>query len=79
VAFGPDGTLAVGREGGVVLCDVNPRSWQRRACRIANRDLTREEWDQYVGPSFPYRSLCAEVLRGEGETVAPDPAKADGP
>jgi WD40 repeat protein len=58
VAFRPpDGkTLAAGYVGGVVLCDVDLKSWQRIAGRIANRNLTRAEWHQYL-PDEPYRRL----------------------
>jgi len=61
IAFSPDAsqlaTAAVG--SGVVLWNVDPASWVREACRIANRDLTRAEWDQYVSAKEPYQRTCA--------------------
>ena len=28
------------------------------ACRIVDRDLTEQEWAQYVGEGVPYRATC---------------------
>ena len=39
--------------GGVVLWDIDLKSWQQIAGRIANRNFTREEWRQFV-PDLPY-------------------------
>ncbi|HLG08912.1 MAG TPA: protein kinase [Gaiellaceae bacterium] len=38
--------------------DVDPESWKRRACVLANRTLTREEWDEFL-PGRPYEPACA--------------------
>jgi WD40 repeat protein len=56
VVFQPRGkTLAAGFDGGVVLWDVDLKSWQRIAGKIANRNLTMDEWHQY----FPYEDYRA--------------------
>jgi hypothetical protein len=34
-------------------------SWARRACRIANGNLTIQEWQEYLG-SAPYYQTCAD-------------------
>jgi WD40 repeat protein len=47
--------LAIGLEA--FACDLDPDSWAKRACRITNRNLTRQEWQQYFG-SEPYRETC---------------------
>ena len=64
VAFSPDGkTLAAGYAGGssgVVLWDVDLKSWQRRAGEIANRNFTRDEWRQYF-PDTPYRPTFPDL------------------
>jgi len=64
VAFSPDGkTLAAGYGvsfgsrgyvGGVVLWDVDLESWKHKAGKIANRNFTRTEWQEYF-PDQPYR------------------------
>jgi WD40 repeat protein len=55
----PDGrrllmTLSNG-EGAV--WDIDPESWARRACAVANRSLTRDEWEEFL-PGLPYDPAC---------------------
>jgi WD40 repeat protein/tRNA A-37 threonylcarbamoyl transferase component Bud32 len=38
--------------------DVDPESWVRRACALANRTLTRVEWERFL-PGRPYEPACA--------------------
>jgi len=59
VAFLPGGSqLAVtAPNGSVLMWDVNPASWRRRACAVAGRALTRAEWDQFL-PGRPYQDVC---------------------
>jgi len=74
VAFSPDGkALAASyvggfdqKGGGVVLYDVAPDSWQHRACRIANRNLSWDEWSRFIGPDVPYRRIYPELPNGQG-------------
>lgn len=55
VAFSPKGTALASAFGGdVVVLDLSRESWAHQACRIANRDLTQEEWNQWVGSALPY-------------------------
>jgi DNA-binding SARP family transcriptional activator/WD40 repeat protein len=44
--------------GSALLLDLDPRHWQAWACRIAGRNLTRAEWDQYL-PGRDYHRTCA--------------------
>jgi WD40 repeat protein len=37
--------------------DVDPESWKRRACDLANRALTRAEWEELL-PGRPYEPAC---------------------
>jgi WD40 repeat protein len=61
MSYTPDGrTLATGYgQGQIILWDINPDSWQQRACNLASRNLTRDEWRQYLG-TRPYRKTCAQ-------------------
>ena len=61
-AFSPDGKrLAVpGVNERGMLWDVDPAVWRERACAIAGRNLSREEWGLYLPSGTPYRATCSE-------------------
>lgn len=43
------------------LFDLTPEGLHKRACYIANRNLTAAEWKQYIGnllPDQPYEKTC---------------------
>ncbi|WP_369777029.1 WD40 repeat domain-containing protein [Streptomyces sp. R33] len=58
--FSADGRLlaTTGSKNSVVLWDVDPKSWVRRLCAKAARDLTPQEWGS-VMTGQPYQSVCA--------------------
>jgi WD40 repeat protein/DNA-binding SARP family transcriptional activator len=58
-AFDPTGhTLATAfHDGTVLLWDVDPASWRARACAVAGRRLTPQEWQQFL-PDRPYQPSC---------------------
>jgi WD40 repeat protein len=61
VAFSPDAKrLAIGTGKGIFLGDVDPHAWQKRACAIANRNLTCAEWRESLG-TRPYKKSCADL------------------
>jgi WD40 repeat protein/class 3 adenylate cyclase len=59
VFYSPDGRrlLAVSPVGPITLWDVDPDSWKRRACSVAGRNLSRDEWRDFVGDR-PYHATC---------------------
>ncbi|HSS20139.1 MAG TPA: NACHT and WD repeat domain-containing protein [Pyrinomonadaceae bacterium] len=70
LAFTPDGkSLAVARSAmwdevgasPLSLWDIDVTSWFREACSMANRNLTKSEWRQYMGSERPYHPTCPNV------------------
>jgi WD40 repeat protein len=81
VAFSADGTVLVSWTMGegmlrsssssVMLWDVNPESWKKRACDIAGRNLTDQEWSLYLGGEL-YRLTCEGAPASKEAVVGPD-------
>lgn len=49
--------LLAGIDGSVFRWDLDPRSWQTTACRLAGRELTEQEWHSYLGDRT-YQRVC---------------------
>jgi WD40 repeat protein len=49
--------LEVHGNGQGAVWNVDPESWKQRACDLANRTLTREEWEEFL-PGRPYEPAC---------------------
>lgn len=60
IAFSPQGNILLsgGEDQNLILWDVSLAAWRERACAIANRNLSPQEWETYFGDT-PYRSTCA--------------------
>jgi WD40 repeat protein len=58
--FDDDGRtiVAADERGGIWSIPSDPDEWQRRACEIAGRNLTREEWTELL-PDRPYHKTCS--------------------
>lgn len=90
IALSPDGFLmAVALDRTVVIYDMNPLSWSHRACAMANRNLTDEEWLRFAGgservlhcPDLADRQNLPEdpellVLQAENDALQGDMARA---
>lgn len=57
VTFEPNDRLLITERGSAVDWPLDRRTLQRFACRVAGRDLTRDEWSDLL-PSRPYRPVC---------------------
>jgi len=57
--FSPDGAylFALTAAGRAFRWDVRPASWERHACTVAGRTLTRAEWNDAL-PGRPYAPAC---------------------
>jgi WD40 repeat protein/tRNA A-37 threonylcarbamoyl transferase component Bud32 len=50
--------LEIHANGKGAVWDVDTESWKRRACDLANRTLTRAEWEEFL-PGRTYEPACA--------------------
>jgi WD40 repeat protein len=59
IDLSPDGRLLLETHGNGegAVWDVDPESWHRRACALANRTLTRTEWEEFL-PGRAYEPAC---------------------
>ena len=55
-----------GSAGSIYTWDLSPKSWAKRACRRANRNLSYEEWKQLVSTDLPYQRTCPDLPPGKG-------------
>jgi hypothetical protein len=39
-------------------------TWLRHACTLAKRNLTHDEWDEFMGPDRPYHRTCPDLPAG---------------
>ena len=45
---------------GIQVWDLDPGRWAAAACRLAGRNLTKQEWTAYVGDLGGYRATCPD-------------------
>jgi WD40 repeat protein len=61
-ASGGSALVTLRTDGSGAVWDVRPQSWARRACAIAGRPLTAQEWRDAL-PELPYSPACATQQR----------------
>jgi WD40 repeat protein len=66
VAFSPDGKLVLSgdNDGKIQVWLWHPGDLIEIACSRLERNLTRAEWEQYIGDR-PYRKTCPNLPSGE--------------
>jgi hypothetical protein len=52
--------FSLGYDGLTVEWDLRADNWKSMACRIANRNLTWQEWQLYL-PGRPYELTCPNL------------------
>jgi WD40 repeat protein len=55
--FAPDGHLVINLLANGVEWPMDVRTWERFACQVAGRNLTRAEWRDVL-PNRPYEKVC---------------------
>jgi WD40 repeat protein len=63
MAFTVDGAwlVSLDPDGVVTRWSFSEESWVKRACAIANRNLSREEWEIFIGSeAIPYHTSCPD-------------------
>ena len=70
-AFSPDGKYVAlgGFDDAAELFEWNPKDLIEYMCKVVDRNLTRAEWQQYIGDALPYQAVC-ENLPIEPEVTA---------
>ncbi len=61
LAFSPDGNTLVtsGQNNRLLFWKVSLQAWKQRACNVAGRNLTWQEWETYLSETrLDYRATC---------------------
>jgi WD domain, G-beta repeat len=73
-SLSPDGKIisSSGYNGLIYFWDISLETFQRRACEIANRELSVSEWLEYLGTQFNQFSTCTIFLsESKGNFLSP--------
>ncbi len=59
-----ENVMVASEDGGVWTFPANPDDWAARACAIAGRNFSRDEWSELMGDR-PYRVTCPDLPEPE--------------
>jgi hypothetical protein len=45
----------------VILWDINPKFYVKKACAIVNRNFSHKEWQKYMGKHRPHEKTCPNL------------------
>ena len=48
----------------MILWDLDPAAWRVRACESAGRNLTKDEWQNFLPEGEPYHATCPQYDPG---------------
>ncbi|MBE0669191.1 MAG: hypothetical protein IH588_01265 [Anaerolineales bacterium] len=74
VVFSPDGKYVVSGSSGDITIRVwiyRPEDLIAEACSRVTRNLTRAEWNQYIGDALPYQAVCPNLPIESESTPVP--------
>ncbi len=57
LVFTPNGKTLIGAGDGIILWDMDLSSWKTLACSVANRNMTKDEWESFL-PDERYHETC---------------------
>jgi DNA-binding SARP family transcriptional activator/WD40 repeat protein len=63
-----DGQLFIGTADGILRLDTDVEHWKRAACEIAGRQLSEDEWRQYLGER-PFAPACGAAESGDTPAI----------
>ncbi|MEP1096878.1 MAG: hypothetical protein ABJG78_17300 [Cyclobacteriaceae bacterium] len=60
--FDPSGTQIItgSRDEFIRTWPIDPKYLADRICLLLNRNMTKEEWNEFVGSDIPYRETCTD-------------------
>jgi WD40 repeat protein len=64
LSFSSDGKFLASAGNEIILWAMDPGSWQAKACKLAGRNFTQAEWEQYF-PGEEYRVTCPGFPAGK--------------
>ena len=63
IAFSPNGKLLASAGWGktVHVWNIDFAAWPEHLCKAAGRNLTNQEWGEFIGDSIPYHETCPDL------------------